>query len=454
MRDFAMSARRSVSPTTGNASLPERLLLVRSPAVDTRLPWARWQQPFRILGYATRAIAGGSDVKLIDALVPGESGRLTRLKQQSLWVDDQRVDLWRFGRPLAALASELAGHAAASWRPDEVIVDCFATFWWRGAQEIVDLVRGVFPETPIRVTGAYADLAPEHVREVLRCDPGEPAWAVSCGPVDWSLAATRPALAYISTDQGRRPANEVVEEIVRTARAGVSLFAFAEHGIAGQHPDHFRMVLEGVLTTGSKARFVATGTLAPSELVAHPDLPALMRRAGYRQLFFADDRDRLLAAESDEVLIDEYRRAAELCHAAGFRARTDELAAGVCLGRAGEDLGARTRLITRAAHVIGSVVIWPYQPTPAEVPGQPLEACNGKLFPLRQENGATYRDYLNVQGIGVVLNSKYREYTFDFLGDSLIARLFRGSLARRAWEPQEDVKGPVQLPVLRKRGAA
>jgi hypothetical protein len=119
-------------------------------------------------------------------------------------------------------------------------------------------------------------------------------------------------------------------------------------------------------------------------------------------------------------------------------------------------LDERARFLTLTSHALGSVIVWPYQPSLAECPGIDLEDINGKLFPLRQRNGATYRDYLNVLGLATVLNAKYREYTFDFLGGSLMERLFRDSLVREAWSPEENVKGSLRLPapLPRVRGAA
>lgn len=97
---------------------------------------------------------------------------------------------------------------------------------------------------------------------------------------------------------------------------------------------------------------------------------------------------------------------------------------------------------------MGSVIIWPYLPTGEECPDLPLEERNGKLFPLRTQNGYTYRDYLNVMGLTTVLNSKYRTKTFDFLGDRFVARLFQDSITRRAWEPDPSLKGILKLPIV------
>lgn len=430
------------------------VLLINSPVFDTRLPWARWQQPGQLFRYGSYLRERGAEITMIDALAVPRAGRLRKEKVQQLTLDGQRVDQWRFGRARKEVATEMRALADQGLTPDSVVVECFTTFWWRGAREMVELAREVFPGAELQVVGAYASHAPEHVEHATGAFPIRqlPAEAAS-HPADWSLAPARPPIAYLSSANGSRAADEIVEEVANGVERGMTLFAFAEHGVVGRHPDLFAAVLEGVLARRIKTLFVATGTLDPTELVANPALPALMRRAGFRQLFFADDRHVPLGSAIDEHL-EACKQAAALCHAAGFRARTDELGGGVCLGRLGEDLGERARMITRVAHVLGSVVLWPYQPAPAECPGVELDFVNGKLFPLRAENGATYRDYLNVQGIAVLMNAKYREHTFNFLGDSLVARMFRESLAREAWAPDPAVKGGLRLPAPLKRGAA
>ncbi len=97
------------------------------------------------------------------------------------------------------------------------------------------------------------------------------------------------------------------------------------------------------------------------------------------------------------------------------------------------------------AHAIGSLVIWPYQPVPVECGDLPLEDQNGKLFPFRRDNGATYRDYLDLLGLAAVLNAKHRQRSFDFLGHGLVPSLFRQSLKDRAWEPTDEVKGSLRV---------
>ncbi len=133
-------------------------------------------------------------------------------------------------------------------------------------------------------------------------------------------------------------------------------------------------------------------------------------------------------------MLDDYRHAIEHCITAGYHAWTEALIGSVCLGRSGEDPGEVVALMTRLAHVAGSLMVVPYQPAPSECdPTLALELQNGKLFPFASANGSHFREYQDILGLAAVLNSKYRSHTFDFSGDGLISRLVRQSLVTESW---------------------
>ncbi len=429
----------------------ERVLLLAPPVYDSRLHWADWQQPTGLLRLSTVLRARGAEVRLLNALEVEPGRRLRRQKVDLLNLDGQEVVRWRYGRAQKELERTLRTLAEGSWHPELVVVECLTTFWWEGAAEAIRSIRSVFPHARVALIGAYAALAPEHAREHSGADDviETPLTGLSALAADLSLLAG-PRSTYISLDGGRRTSGDIADEIRDACGYGVARLAFTEL-IAGPAAERLADVLEEVLQRGIRVRMHALGNVRPSDLLAHPELPALMRRGGFSQICFADDRDQPADGSATDELVSSYHRAAELCHLGGFPTRTECLVGAVSLGRPGEDLEERARAATLVSHAIGAVIVWPYQPAPSELPPSvPLEMQNGKLFPFRQHAGHTYRDYLHVLGLGVVLNAKYRDHTFDFLGDSMIARLFRDSIARDSWIAHESIKGPVQLPVLRR----
>jgi hypothetical protein len=363
------------------------------------------------------------------------------------------VSNWRFGLAALSIERSLRQLAVTAWHPELIVIECFTTFWWEGAAEVARCARAQFPRAQIALVGTYPRLAPEHARANVEADLlldtlfPEPFSSVP----DLALYPKPPALVYLTFKYGGQSAAEIVDQVEATiSEHGTRTFAIADHAVIADFPDLFRSVLDGIIARKLKTRLYALGNIAPLDLVEQPDLPALMKRAGYLQICFSDDRDCSIQASVDQSTLEVVRAAAALCTEAGFRERSDQLVGSVCIGRPGESLHERAQLTTQMAHLVGSVMLWPYQPSPRECPDLPLEAQNGKLFPLRTHNRATYRTYRELIGLATILNSKYRGTSFDFLGDGLIARLFRDGLSRTAWEPAPDVKGLIKLPFIQR----
>lgn len=428
----------------------DRVLLLNPAAYDVRLPWAKFQQPAHLLRLATALRRDGADVRLIDALHTPITDRIPRRRVAVLDMGDGiRINKWRFGVLPTLLIDAMRDLVDQGWRPDTIHVEGSVAYWWEGVAEIIALARVYFPDVQIVLSGAYPALAPEHATahagaDELRTRPQPDLLNL---PPDLTLYPTPPAIVWLCLGDGSRLATTIVDEIADLSAAGVPAFAFADQSVATLFPDLYRAILEEIIARRLRVKLHALGTLTARELAADPALADLLRRAGYVQLNLADDRAAPLSLAADEEWLNDARLAAQACHWAGFRPRSGEVTAGLCLGRPGETLVARARLATLAADYLGSVIFWPYQPSPSECPNLPLEAQNGRLYPFRGYNGATYRDYLEVLGLGSILNAKYRSRTFDFLGEGLIATLFRESLGRRAWEPDPAVKGGLRLPL-------
>lgn len=443
----ASSSNQLPLPTAG----AERVLLLHPPVYDTRFHWHQWQQPTLLLRLATYLRRWGADVRLLDAIYHRLGEPLRRERVDVKPVDDLAISRWRFGLARSAIARQFQTWAKAGWHPDEVYVECAATFWWQGAAEVSELAKKVFPRTRVVLVGAYATLAPQHAHANTLADEviSEPWSGLRLEPTDLSLYETPPHFACLLLGDAARPVDEVINEVEDTAaKFRVRQFVIADYAVVRQYPELYAAVLEKLAERRAKVNLYALGNLSPSDVVAQPRLAGLMKQAGYVQLHFSDDRNASMDADSDEELVETYREAAELCGRAGFKVRTDQISAALCVGRVGEDLVARARVTTLVAHHVGSVILVPYQPSPSQLPDIQLEDLNGKFFPLRHLNQVTYRDYLDLLGLAVVLNAKYRSRSFDFLGDGLVSRLLRESVQRRAWEPDPEVKGTLNLPLV------
>jgi hypothetical protein len=138
---------------------PRRVLLFNPPVYDTRFPWSRWQQPVTLLQLATLLRSNGCDVRLIDALYRKPNEKLTRRRMDVFTRGDVSINYWRFGKLPTELITQLITLKNEGWQPDEVYLEGFTTFWWKGITEATSLVREKFPETRIILCGAYPSLA-------------------------------------------------------------------------------------------------------------------------------------------------------------------------------------------------------------------------------------------------------------------------------------------------------
>lgn len=438
------------------------VLLCNPPIYDTRFPWARFQQPVALLQLSTLLQQYGCDVRLLDALALSGNAVHRRRRMRVVARDDIGLNWWRFGRLPTDLRGELIAAQREKWQPDEVYIVGSTTFWWEGVVEMIAMVRQRFPQARVVLFGAYPALEPEHAAKHCAVDMLvlEQITGLAGQQVDLSLYPSIPPFTYLSIGTSQRQVDDLVKEFlakVSPTRQGERVWqmAFADHDVFRRFPEHVRAVLQASIDHQCKVSFFALGNLHPRDLVEDPDLAILLKRAGFKQLVFADDRHLPLSEEARAVLLDDYSRTIDLCTAAGYPQRTEALIGSVSLGRPGENPEEIISFMTNIAHIAGSLMVVPYQPIPTECPAAlPLEMQNGKLFPFAEENHLNFRTYQDILGLAAMLNAKYRDHTFDFLGDGLISRLVRESIATGSWDSRNSpqVLRPVTIGWFNKEG--
>lgn len=433
-----------------------RVLLFNPPVYDTRFPWSRWQQPLTLLRLGSLLKRNECEVRLIDALQTAPDASLRRRRERIILRGDVPLNYWRFGTLKSQLAAQLRTLQREPWTPDAVYIEGGATFWWEGVKETAALVRERFPNATIILCGTYPQHAANHAATYVDADVivASPIAALAEQWLDLSHYQPRPAFSHIFISAPYRTTEDILDEIADKAAfasgAGrVTQFAFADHDVASQHPELFRFMLEGILDRKIKASFLALGTIHPRSLADDPELANLMKRVGYKQIVFADDREEPITDDGRANWVELCERAVENCRAAGYRVRTEAVMVTLSVGRPGERIEDVAAHMTRLAHVAGSLIPIPYQPFPEELPDEEaLERHNGKIFPFAEKNGVTYREYQDVLGLAALFNAKYRSRTFDFAGDNLISRLVQESLTSGRWDPHNAPGGLPEKPII------
>ncbi len=161
----------------------------------------------------------------------------------------------------------------------------------------------------------------------------------------------------------------------------------------------------------------------------------MLKAARCTHITLSDNRDYPIGADGYDSFSEDVEAATEHIARAGFRPRTDDCAVQIAVSRLGETPDMVAKLVARLSASIGSVIPVPYQPSLHEMGVDDPWETNGKLFPLAEQNGSSFMDYMRLLGLCAIVNAKHRSRTFDFFGSSLVAQSVRRSFAERAWDP-------------------
>lgn len=409
-----------------------RVLLINPPVYDLRLDWARWQQPCGLQRIGQALHRRGADVRFFDILAAGngDGGRMTRRLSHTVQVDGETLSWWCFGLPWVDVGRRFRQWRADGWQPDEVWVTSLTSFWWRGVQETIRRLRYDWqPQARIVLGGVYPTHYAEHALANAEADLIVQGSLGLAGDYADPDAAASPEAGVYLYGEGRSP-DDVVHDLAARARSGVREVAFFDEEIPGPDPDRFDYVLQQMALRRLKLRLMILGNM-PAAQVTWPRA-AFLHDAGLSEVYLRWDP----SLNGD---LRPYIQAADLLHTfAGLKPRAGALSAVVYAGWPGEDIEETAHHLLQLSHAVGSVTLFPYQPTRAE--GERLgisepDELNGKLFPFAHANGVRFGDYADLLRLAATLNSKYRDVTFDFLGHDLIARMVRTSIRGRLWQP-------------------
>jgi len=149
---------------------PPRVLLI-NPYIYDVSAYSFWSAPLGLLQAGSILRKSGMQVSLLDCL-PEEEGK-RKEDGRAPFVRERvetpaaakavRKGFRRYGHSLDEVRTRLSGMIP----PDLVLVTCIMTYWYKGAEEVVRLVREVFPRTKIVVGGIYASLCYDHAMRHL-----------------------------------------------------------------------------------------------------------------------------------------------------------------------------------------------------------------------------------------------------------------------------------------------
>jgi len=166
-------------------------VLLINPWVHDFAAYDFWAKPMGLLNIASRLRHHGIQVSYIDCLDrfhprapktdPGARyGRgpylKTRIPKPPGLADVPRY-FSRYGIKLQWFKDDLLRQA----RPDLILVTSLMTYWYPGVQDTIEIIKSVFPQTPIVLGGIYARLCLEHAKKNSGADH------VADGPAEKNL---------------------------------------------------------------------------------------------------------------------------------------------------------------------------------------------------------------------------------------------------------------------------
>ncbi len=146
---------------------PLQVLLI-NPYIYDVSAYSFWSAPLGLLQIGGILRENGMQVSLLDCLKEEDArrkddGRAPFVKERVETPLPLRTAGKRFKR-YGLSPEEVERRLSGISPPDLVLVTCIMTYWYQGAEEIVRLVRRLFPLTKIVVGGIYVSLCEDHAR--------------------------------------------------------------------------------------------------------------------------------------------------------------------------------------------------------------------------------------------------------------------------------------------------
>ncbi len=409
-------------------------LLLVNPFIQDFTAFDLWAKPLGLLYLAGALRANGYQVHLLDCLDVHFKGAesLASLPPRKIFGTGkylrQRLAkppalqeipkyYYRYGVPPAVFLQALRELPP----PQAVLITSSMTYWYGGVIETVELVRSVFPDTPIILGGIYATLMPDHAQKKVFPDylitgPGEGAILKLLESLtgrasphlpdpddldDYPLPAfdlyRRLDYVCLMTSRGcpfscpycaskilqpgfrRRSAEGVIDEIIYWHRSkGILDFAFYDDALLIGFENHLGMVLETLLRQNRPLRFHTPNALHVREI--NSERAQLLFKAGFKTLRLGLEttdweRQKAWGGKMDQ---EDFHRAVIALRKAGFE--KNQIESYLLIGLPGQTLPAIEKTIREVKALGLRPRLAEYSPLPQTALWE--EACRSSRFPL------------------------------------------------------------------------
>ncbi|MBF0549120.1 MAG: radical SAM protein [Deltaproteobacteria bacterium] len=343
---------------------PGKRILLINPWIYDFAAFDMWAKPLGLLLLGGELMRRGYQVRLVDCLdAPATRRRFGtgKFKKTDIPVPSTLYGIKRhFGR-YGLSSQEVIGKLAQSPRPAAILVTSLMTYWYPGVVEAIRLARVVHPGVPIILGGIYAQICPEHAREVCGADvvfagndlaaatqlvaevtgggmETEHSEDSSIGPFPAWRLISQPSYLVTATSFGcpfscpycaskilnrtfwQRDVDVVLAEILLWHKiSGCRDIAFYDDALLVNAPDHIIPILEGLVATGIDFRLHCPNGLHVSLFTE--DLAALLFRAGLTTIRLGLETTSATspAALGAKTSFEDFKRVIRMLRQTGFQ---------------------------------------------------------------------------------------------------------------------------------------
>jgi hypothetical protein len=275
-------------------------------------------------------------------------------------------------------------------------------------------------------------LTPQHAAEACAADfVVRDTTDLDATPIDLALyGESLPAFVAL-----RLTPATALADVKHALQKNIFHFTFFDDDLSRDDWEPFKETVAKTRDLHRHLRFHLICGLNPASLTA--DVASLLVSKTFAEFHFEEAETR------HRIDLNAYRRARAYFADARLEDGSDRLCGFVWIGRPKETLDD---IIARSFAVLqhfGSLILKPFSPTPGSPVFQRYRKYLGDIppghlsphfFPFSEYNGIMRDEYHDLYRMAAFLNEKVRNRSFEFLDDSLGARLLRSSLRREVWK--------------------
>jgi hypothetical protein len=420
-----------------------KVLLINPPVIDSRYPWVSWNQPLELLKLSMYLAQNNEcETKLFDFMLPLPSGVVPRSQSK---IDDvlppgEQVK-WYYGQSSKNLDIYLDKLVRSKWIPQYVWISTLTSFWWQTIPIVAGIVKNKLKDPIIVLGGNYAFLETEHALHFCPNIDIVVKELVNLGETSSNFSLYKDQKPKFRALDLRCP--KTANEIADSLQMGISHFVFFNENIFSDFENTLKPVLEEVKKRKWKLYFHGICGIETKDFpIEYTDL---LIDAHFNEFHFEahlNSDGSLDEACYKKIMLSLEKRGIVSRRGGGWESKSHYISGFMWVGKPKDDIDLIVWNALKIQQIVGMVIPKPYTPLPHSEDYMLLrqncdwiepEDISPHRLPFSKFNSIPRSDYQDIYRLTALLNNKVRGQTFDFLGDTSLAKVIKSSLIGQRW---------------------